>query len=344
VQAIAFSPDGKELATGGFDGSVKVWDLSFESLPRIESSYCMPPSVWLAHLLATSADLKYAALPTAPNQVEVFEVATGRSIAALPVPNRTWALAFDADASTVFGCALEVGQIWKWNWRQDTLELAATIPRTTAADVAFSPAARDLVVLEVAQPPAIYDTRTGDRWWSWPAEGRQYLARMLTFSPDGTTCALRVEIDLVSGGGVSRTVLLDLANRRLRETTDRHVSAIGNSQLAIGLADHSISLRDTRGGPELCRFAETNAGQQLTFSPDGKTLAVTDPGNQVAERNVATGMVVSQFKTANLGPVALRYSSDGRSLALIAANITHSDGAFNYGQCQIFVWSGTDEP
>lgn len=86
---IAASPDGSVIATGGYDGSVALWDLESGAPRLLDGRLAFEPES-----LEFSPDGRYLAASDFNNELLVWEVATGQA-RAVAAPNRTDYLAFD---------------------------------------------------------------------------------------------------------------------------------------------------------------------------------------------------------------------------------------------------------
>jgi hypothetical protein len=86
------------------------------------------------------------------------------------------------------------------------------------------------------------------------------------------------------------------------------------------------------------------ASKHKAFSCDGRTLAMTAIDRGVTQWNVATGQLISQFEFGAGDPISLRYSADGRRLAVCTRNILAEDEKTVRCSISLYVWRGTSEP
>jgi WD40 repeat protein len=97
VTAAAFSPDGRYLATGSSDRSVKLWDLANGHEARVYSGH-----VNHVEVVAISPDGKTIASAGWEGEVHLWEAATGKLIKKLSAPgDYTNSLAFSRDGKTL---------------------------------------------------------------------------------------------------------------------------------------------------------------------------------------------------------------------------------------------------
>ena len=96
VDALAFSPDGSQLASGGRDGKLFLWDT--DSGKRIVELTGHRGTV---NAVAWSPDGSTLATTEAPLGVRLFHVATRREVALLPIPNVLYWLRFSPDGRTL---------------------------------------------------------------------------------------------------------------------------------------------------------------------------------------------------------------------------------------------------
>jgi WD40 repeat protein len=201
VLCVAYAPDGQTLATGGLDGTVRLWDVSTGKEKALLKGH--PGSVYTAafspdgKLLATGGGSKSLRLwdPVKRKRVAILRghTAVVKCVAFSPDSRELASGAGDRSLSTH-----NHGQALLWlvqsAWLRPPIDdiLPSGLERTVheapfgVLSLAFSPDGRTLAVGTGEQVIFLYDTNR----WDTPVQLPQPLAvRSLAFAPDGKTLA-----------------------------------------------------------------------------------------------------------------------------------------------------------
>ena len=276
VEAVAYSPDGRTIASCGWDTSVCLWDVGRGGGDRS----CEP--VYLNHdtprlALAFSPDGRYFAA-SGQGSLAVWSRESGRY---KPLFERTGptfrCLAFSPDGATL-ALGGDDGAVRLWeisNWRERAILLDHL---DVVRCLAFSPDSQRLVSSGQDRLVILWDAVRGVaiRQLAKPGTNPVQLA---AFSPDGKTVA----IGEISGYPHDVT-LVDPETGAVRAALSGHRGGIralafspGGRTLATAGVDGCIKLWDPSSGKERQTISEhVGRVKALAFSPSGGDLVFAD--------------------------------------------------------------------
>jgi WD40 repeat protein len=308
LNCLAFSPDGKAVASGGEGTSVELWDVT------AAKHQVLKDHSGKIDCLAFSLDGKTLAVGSY-KQVRLWDVATGRDLATLKghtgalqcmlfLPDgktlitasrleaKRWQLNSDQDPITFE--SREPGQ-WvlspdgkrlgksnrNWNdfvlWDGDTGKEPKLIRSSWTNCIAFSSDSRT-VATGMSEQVRLWDAATGEQLSSHGLHTGDVVS--VAVAPDGKT--------VVSGSRDKTAILWDVTTKKERATLKGHKGDVvaryfpdGKMVITYSQRDESVRLWDVATGKERAVIQETGGVRFAVVSPDGKTLATTGPDGVV---------------------------------------------------------------
>jgi WD40 repeat protein len=292
VYSVAFSPDGKILATGSRDGTVRLWDVATHR--QIGNPIAVPgPTVTS---VAFSPDGLTLATGSEDHTVRLWDLATHRQIGdplaghAGPV----YSVAFSPDGKTVASGSLsETAQLWDVATHR-RIGKAFTGHIGAVLSVAFSPDGKTLAAGTAYDTVRLWDV-AARRQIGNPLVGHLGPVTSVAFSPDGTT--------LATGSGDRTVRLWDLAtHRQIGNPIAGQADAVysvafspDGTTLASGGDGGTVRVWDVATHRQIGNPLAGHAGAvfSVAFSPDGKTLATGSEDHTVRLWDVATRRQIS---------------------------------------------------
>jgi WD40 repeat protein len=324
VNSVAYSPDGRRLASGSSNGSVKVWDVDTRA-EILEFHY----TYGIAGL-AFSPDGRRLAAAAGNNIVKVWDLTTEDealvlhghtdTVASVSFSPDGWRLASGGGDGTV--------KLWDASAATEAVSLRGVF--SNVADMAFDTDGRRVAI---ASGPVsrVLDTATGAQ--VFPLIGHAASVLGVAYSPDGRQLASAGEDrtvrvwDATNGSEMFclrghtapiRAVAFSPDGRRLASISR---GAVGKGRPAAG----EIMIWDSNKGQQVLTLSgrtELDANPWLagvTFSPSGDRLATSD-GETVRIWNVDTGLEIRTLRSPEGLVTRMAYSPDGSRLAAASQN------------------------
>jgi RNA polymerase sigma factor (sigma-70 family) len=267
VHALAFSPDGRELVSGGNDGAAILWDLA-SAAPRAR----LRGHTDRVNAVAFAPDGGHAASAGADRVIRVWDAATGTLSRALTGhATAVWCLAFAPDG-TALASGSDDGEILVWRLDADAPPRRLGSHDGPMRSLLYMPDGRTLV--SGANDGLV-------KWWD-VASGRELdrrhgegTIRDLSRSADGAVLAVRDGSDHVLLYAPDRALIGGIAVGRAPAGEDARVAVSPDGrQAAAGGADGRLTLWAIPSGRELSHLQTAPGIDAIAFSPDGHRIAV----------------------------------------------------------------------
>jgi RNA polymerase sigma factor (sigma-70 family) len=319
LRSLAFSPDGKELISAGWDRVVRVW----EPITGKELRHFAGPDKGF-ECMAVSGDGKILATGGLDGNVYLWDPATGKELRRFGgYPRQVAALAFSAKGDILATAGDQDKAVRLWNVNTGELLRKMGEHAEGVRTLAFSADGQIVASASWDKTARLWDVATGKELR--PLMGEEGKVTCLAFSPDGHMIAGGEE-HMISGGNEHTACLWDVTTGKpLRAFTGQHggVQSVAftpdGKLLATGGRDHTVRFWDPATGQELRNIhAHPDNVGVVAFSPDGKLLASGSAESSIHLWNVATGEPVGPSVGHGERIPSVTYSPDGKLLATSA--------------------------
>ncbi|RYP52195.1 hypothetical protein DL768_002637 [Monosporascus sp. mg162] len=302
-RAVAFSPDGKLVAAGSGDSTVKVWDVATEALQTLKGHSGSVKGV------AFSSDNKLIASGSYDGTIKLWNVATGTPQRTLNHSELILTVAFSSDSNLVASGSYS-NTIKLWDVATGALQQTLKGHSRSVSGVAFSPDNKLLASCSWDSTIKLWDLNTGALQRT--LEGHSRRVTGVTFSPDSK---------LLASCSLDSTIKLwDWNTGVLQQTLEGHSDGVksvafspDNRLIISGSQDRTVRLWKITREAVLQQTFEGHSDwiSAAVFSPDSKLVASSSHDHTIKLWDVTTGSLQQTLKEQSSAVHALAFSQNG---------------------------------
>lgn len=308
ILSLAFSPDGRLLATGDVNGEINLWPIG-ECQPILT---CKGHAGWV-HGIAFSPDGKILCSASSDHTIKLWDVYDGSCLKTLTGHyERVRSVSFSPNGKLIASGGSDAKiRLWETNSGQCLQVFSGH--ESYVWSVVFSPDGSIIASGSEDKTIKLWDVHTGECYQT--LLGHDRWVRTLAFSPDGK---------LLASGGGDRTLkiwqvqtgecvtTLTGHNQRLRSVA----FSPDGKLIASGSGDRTVRIWNVADGQCLKTLhGHHSLLTSVAFSPDGAILATGGEDRSVRLWQVSTGSCIDIWQGYGSWIQSVAFSPDGKTLA-----------------------------
>ena len=321
VYSVAFSPDGKTLASRSADNTIRLWDVATGTPKHTFVSWLTvrQTNLWGERVeevsisrIAFSPD-RQTLVGAAGNEIRSWDVTTDTTNYTLTEHTASVnSVVFSPDGLTIASGSAD-NTIRLWDVTTGTAKYTLTEHTANVNSVVFSPDGLTIASGSADNTIRLWDADTGKRKAKITVIGSNIYD--IVFSPDGKTLASRSDDNTIR--------LWDVATGAVNHTLTEHTANVNGVvfnpdglTLASRSRDRTIRLWDVATGDlNHTLSGHTDYVRSIAFSPNGQTLASGSDDNTIRLWDVATGKHLGTLTEHRDDVNTVAFSPDGKTLA-----------------------------
>ena len=313
VQSVSFSPDGKMLASAGYDNTVKLWNVEGNPQKPISLPHNKP-----VFSVSFSPDSKTIASASFDKTVKLWNRDGTPKGSPLLHSNRVYAVAFNPKGDKI-ATGDRNGTVTIWDLKENKKNEFKNAHNRIIGSLSFSP------------DGSLLATASQDRTvkiWNIDANGiiknRQRLPHSDIVDVDSVSFSRNSEIATASMNG--KVKLWKADGSLLRELTGKSIfTSVTFSHdgkiIAAGRLDGKVQLWDTSGKEIGTLEGHTDRVNSVSFSPNGKTIASASNDRTVKLWQIQLSLL-THLKAHDSRVMDVSFSPDGKIFASASQDAT----------------------